>query len=32
MDFCLEHFKMKFKDYVDKLGLINKLQEGELNL
>lgn len=32
MDFCLNHFKLKFKEYVTKLNLIRQLEEGEVNL
>ena len=32
MDFCLNVFKMKFKEYIQKLALIEKLESGELNL
>ena len=30
MDFCLNIFKVKFKEYIQKLDLITKLQEGDL--
>jgi len=32
MDFCLENFTTKFKEYVKKLKLIEKLESGEMNI